>query len=1506
MQGHLASSAPVIPSITHACPPFLAVASWVAMRTLTLSLLLFLSPPSWSAEHTVARLSFWVPPDSVESFDHHYVSSVLPYLEQKSPSVISERDSVVSDSVYAVLLEFDTPAAVVEQSALLEADSTWQSLMRDLGDEIGLRKEIRYRLGVAATTPNPQRIVAGPGKTSPLGKGIGHWRHYDVSVGLPPGLIGAIAQDKRGRLWFGSQVGGVARFDGQAFKVYTERNGLAGNAIHCIAVDQRGNVWLGSHGGGISRFDGEKFHTFTMEDGLPSNWVQSVAVDHRGHVWIGTGGIDGTAAGVGRYDGASWAIVELDETLRQNTVNAIFEDSRQHIWFGSNAGLLRYDGHSVRTWSEKEGMIRVTSIAENSAGHVWFGGYGGVARFDGTDFMTFDEGLPHRAVYSLHIDREENVWIGTFLGVGRYDGKRWETYGVEDGLPGRRVHAILQDRESHMWFGTQGGGVARYDAEMFVTFGVAQGIPGANVWAVENDRMGNLWFGTFGGGAPGGASRYDGESLTVFTTSDGLVHRGVNSVYADRRGHLWFGTWGGISRYDGDSFTNYTVDEGLPHRVVWATLHARDDRQWLATWNGLSVLDGMRLTNYGTENVLPGNTISSSLLDSKGRLWFGTGSTWGHGGGIARLDGDHWDVFSHRDGLVSRDHNRIWSIVEDKKGNIWFATGVGVSRFDGKHFTNFTAEDGLAANDVRDAYVDRAGDLWFASAGGGVTRYDGNVFQQLTSADGLASNHVRAIQDRHGSFWFGTNNGLTRFRPPPPTSPDVEITLVRADRRYEGVYSLDVPSSVGLIAFGFGAVSLKTRPEAMVYRYRLDPYHDWRTTREQQVEYQGLPRGAYSFEVEAVDRDLVYSESPAVVALTVHLPYERVGLWSGLIVTLALVGWQTARVVRRDRRLREGNQALSDANKELFQVNVDLQREQVLERLRGQAQGMQSSEDIGPVVEAVNLELVELGLKLYLSGIAIYTTESDETWDVELWTTTLDGRSRGPRVGTLAPGHPVREAQQRGEVYYYKHSEGEEWKQEIRGNIKSGNPRWRDVPEDQWPLEGHTYYVFFEGGDVMLGSEVAIHEAGLAVVRRFGEVFAFAHSRWEELKQKEVQNLRLAVEASVQRLRADVQSMDSASDFERILSLLTESLKTVELTFDGCEIDVLDEPVENPTMAHFETNGFRYTTYTLDPNGHVTSETFAVPAPFPAFVRETIERFTADEPYQALIEGTKAVLEVPAGNYGRLRLIASERQNFADDEVATLREFADAVALGYARYLDIREIQEQTERKSAFLASMSHELRTPMNAIKGFTDLVLRRGKDELSDRNQQNLQRVTQASDHLLAMINDLLDLSKIEAGRMDVNPEPFDVRLLVLSCCDTVSPLIQEGVELRQNVADDIGEANTDKARLQQMVINLLSNAIKFTDSGSVTVRATQADGQLVIALADTGKGIPADELPAIFDEYRQAEGSESRVQKGTGLGLSITKKFAELLGGTIGVESEVGKGSTFTVRVPVAYRA
>jgi signal transduction histidine kinase len=526
---------------------------------------------------------------------------------------------------------------------------------------------------------------------------------------------------------------------------------------------------------------------------------------------------------------------------------------------------------------------------------------------------------------------------------------------------------------------------------------------------------------------------------------------------------------------------------------------------------------------------------------------------------------------------------------------------------------------------------------------------------------------------------------------------------------------LSLPSTVGLIAFEFGASSFKTRPEAMVYRYRLVGMEkEWNSTNARRVEYQDLPRGTYTFEVLAVDRDLVYSETPAAVRLRLHLPFERIGWLSTLGIAILLIAWQTVQVVRRDRRVRQSNEALSEANEELHEVNVDLQREQILERLRSQAQGMQSSEDIGPVVEAVYRELTVLGLPIIQSAIDIMISDDEK----EEWNTAEDGSALQPvTVKRPISTNPAREVYQRGDDDYHHHFDGKECKEAIRQVIADGvgsrstdlelgrifgNPRWKGIPEERWPLEAECYTVFFDGGYVSLVSEDPIPEEYLMLIKRFGAVFGFAHSRYRELQEKEAQNRRLAVDAAVQRLRAEVQSMGEASDFERILSLLTESLETVELTSDSCEIDVLDDPVVDPTMEQFEANGFRYTTFRMDPEGTVTSKSYNTPAPFPGVIEQTIERFIAGEPWQGMSEEQR-IVEVPAGGYGRLRLTAVGRDTFTDDDVATLREFADAVALGYARYLDIREIQEQTQRMSRFLANMSHELRTPMNAIIGFT-----------------------------------------------------------------------------------------------------------------------------------------------------------------------------------------------------------
>jgi signal transduction histidine kinase len=296
------------------------------------------------------------------------------------------------------------------------------------------------------------------------------------------------------------------------------------------------------------------------------------------------------------------------------------------------------------------------------------------------------------------------------------------------------------------------------------------------------------------------------------------------------------------------------------------------------------------------------------LEDREGHLWFGT-----RGGGVSRYDGQDFTTFTTKNGLA---HNAVLSILEDQEGHLWFGTIGGVSRYDGEEFTTFTTKNGLAHNNLRSMLEDREGHLWFGTDGGVASRYDGQVFQTLTHQDGLTGQSVRSIlQDQEGTIWFATYNGVTRYRPPPPSPPPIHIDAVVADRRYAGASELALPSSTGLVTFEFHGMSFKTRPAGMVYRYHLAGYDKaWKATNARHVEYQDLPRGTYTFEVEAVDRDLVHSEAPATMTLHVHLPYERIAWISALSIALLLAVWQAGRIVQRDRRLQEANRQIQEAN----------------------------------------------------------------------------------------------------------------------------------------------------------------------------------------------------------------------------------------------------------------------------------------------------------------------------------------------------------------------------------------------------------------------------------------------------------------------------------------------------------------------------------------------------------------------------------------------------------------
>lgn len=985
-----------------------------------------------------------------------------------------------------------------------------------------------------------------------------HWRSYDATDGLPGGTIRAIIQDDSGGLWVGTQGGGVTYFDGITWTTYTKRDGLAGNLVSAMVRDDEGVLWIGTEGG-LNRYDGSTWTTLNTSHGLAHNDVKSLLQGRDGTLWIGT------ANGMSHYNGTDWTKIDTTQGLADNDVRALVQDQDGILWIGTTRGVSRYDGERWTTFTTRDGLANdtVRSMLVDSANQIWVGTDSWVSRYDGLNWTKFSilDGVVDYEINTILQSDDGKIWVGTRDGIGIYDGERWTSFTAKDGLIHNTVTASFQDREGFYWFGATGG-ISRYSGTAWTTYTVADGLANNDVRSVAQDRNGVFWFGT-----AEGVSRFDGRRWQTVMRLDGLASNLVSSVLLDRVGELWFGTNGGVSRFDGNRWTNFTTRNGLIDNGVRSLYQDREGDLWFGTNGGVSRFNGETWSSLTTVDGLISSGVNAVAEDTNGHYWFGTDR------GASRYDGAEWESFTTTNGLA---HNTVRAIQPDSSRGLWFATPGGASRYENTLWRSFRNADGIADNFTWSALTDRSGHVWVGTWNAGVSRYDGAAFQTLTRLDGLAGNRVQDVfQDRDDNIWFATSDGVTRYQPPPVVSPTVIIDAVVTDDRYAGVSTLDVASTIGLVTFEFRGISLKTRPDLLVYRYRLRGFdREWRNTRLRSVDYSDLPRGDYTFEVQAVDRDLVYSTTPAELALQVHLPYERIGWISALIVAFILIAWQTGRVVSRDQKLQYVNKALVGTNRSLEKANYSLEMKSV--------------------------------------------------------------------------------------------------------------------------------------------------------------------------------------------------------DLEQVNSAL-------------------------------------------------------------------------------------------------------------------------AIANG--------KIQEADRLKSQFLANMSHELRTPMNAIQGFTRLVLRRAGAVLADREKDNLSKVQDSAKHLLELINEILDLSKIEAGRLDVNPSHFTVRRLVSSACATVNPLVKSGVTLQHEVAGNIDEAHTDETLLQRILINLLSNAVKFTEHGSVNVHVTlDRDDILCVAVTDTGIGIPPEALDHVFEEFRQVDGTTSRKYGGTGLGLSITKKLSNLLGGDIFLESEVNRGSTFTVKIPL----
>jgi len=1042
---------------------------------------------------------------------------------------------------------------------------------------------------------------------------------------------------------------------------------------------------------------------------------------------------------------------------------------------------------------------------------------------------------------------------------------------------------IFQDSSGYLWFDNVQG-LCRYNGYSIKVFRhdseTNTSLSNNSVSAIYEDRFGVLWIGT-----RDGLNIYhpDTETFTTYkhdpSDPDSLSNYTVRSIYEDRSGTLWVGTNDGLNKFcrNTENFTHYNHDpndpDSLSSRFVSSIYEDSFGILWIGTQGGgLSEFDDERkcFTRYqydaDDKNSLSHNEVKTIMEDSTGKLWIGTF------GGLNKLDRQNQCFIRYKHDPkdnTSLSDNVVWAICEDSSETLWIGTWKGLNKFDRdkENFTHYEHDArnpaSISHNYILSMYEDRSGVLWIGTYDGGLnklvlSRQKFLHFKNDPNVDNsLSDNDIQSIfEDAEGTLWIGTyNGGLNKF-----------LGENQGFRHYK--HDLHNPNSISsnsiltICEDSSGALWIGTNGGGL---NRLDK------SNLQFTRYLYDSNNPTSLSSNSVSS--IYEDTTGT-------------LWIGTF------GGGLNEFDRRTQQFvnykHDAMDVLSISNDSVSVIYQDRSGSLWIGTMKG-------------------LNRFDRETKRFIRYQWDPNNESslkeNRIWSIfedracVLWIGTMGALNKFDREQQNFTHYTMDEGLPSGIIYgILEDNSGNLWLSTVHGLSKFDHSNG-----------------IFKNYDQSDGLEFNVFEGGYCKRRSgelcFGSVSGFTMFNPDKI----IDNFHTPtiVITDFQLFNKSVRpGIDNV--LPRSISFTDNLVLNYKHSVFSFEIAALDYrcPERNHYAHMLEgfdddwvyTQNRRHFTYTnLDPGTYVLRVKGSNNDGVWNEDGVTLDIRITPPPWKTWWAYCFYVVTFSSGLVVFIRY-KTKAQAF---EIERQRKKIELERKELERE---RKLSEQLRRvdklKDAFLANTSHELRTPLNGIIGIAESLFEGIAGKLTPKMKTNLSVIITSGKRLANLVNDILDFSKLKTRDLEIQKKPVSIKVITDIVLRLSGPLITgKKLTLKNDISEDIPFVIGDEDRLQQILHNLICNAIKFTNSGLIRVHALEIDGKVQVSVTDSGIGIPKDKIHFIFQSFEQLDSSSARQYGGTGLGLAISRQLVELHGGTIHVQSELGKGSTFTFDIPVS---